>query len=66
MNCCPIVTSKCSRISSDTYKSFDKYCNHTISHTHGAIDLYYDSIEDLEMMDCFLDFQEIAVPPSKT
>ena len=46
-------------------KSFNKLINHTNSHVALAIDLYSASIEDLETVHCFFDFQEIKDAPMK-
>lgn len=41
-------------------------CSQTSSHTAEAIALYFDSADDLEIVGCFFDFQDINESPIKT
>ena len=45
--------------------SLRKYKINTISHVATAMALYSASAEDLETMDCFLDFQDTKELPMK-
>ena len=50
----------------DIFSSFNNANSQVISHTLTAIALYSASVDDLENMDCFLDFREIRDSPKKT
>ena len=45
--------------------SLRKYKIHTISHVATAMALYSASAEDLETVNCFLDFQDTKESPMK-
>ena len=48
-----------------TSRSFNKANNHVISHTVTPMTLYSASVDDLEIIDCFSDFEEINESPKK-
>ncbi|CAL8988629.1 unnamed protein product [Prunus brigantina] len=48
-----------------TCKSCKRYLSHTNSQVRDAMDLYSDSAEERDTIDCFLLFQDMGAPPRK-